>query len=43
MNGERKPALITMQEGTVEAGPSTTIVLQPCTVATVIFETTTGK
>jgi hypothetical protein len=28
-----------MQQGTVEAGPTTTIVLQPCTVATVIFET----
>jgi hypothetical protein len=39
MNADGKPPVITMQEGTVEAGPATTIVLQPCTVATVIFET----
>ena len=39
MNADGRPPVITMQEGTIDAGPATTIILQPCTVATVILET----
>lgn len=39
MNGDGKQAVITLQEETVEASPVTTVVLQPCTVTTVVLDT----
>jgi alpha-L-arabinofuranosidase len=39
MNAGGRPPIITMQEGTVEAGQETTIMLQPCSVLTVVLDT----
>lgn len=40
MNADGKPPLITMHEEAIEVGPTTAIDLQPCSVTTVILETT---
>ncbi len=40
MNADGKSPLVTMEEGEIDVGPATAIVLQPCSVTTVILETT---
>jgi alpha-L-arabinofuranosidase len=39
MNAEGRPPIITMQEETVEAGQETTIIIQPCSVVTLVLDT----